>query len=117
MYEFGKVLPGLRAQVEKDIIRPEPDQQKVLALVISLMERTYIRIGNSGYENKFPGTIINWRWSIAVRRMLIHRPYRLEPSDECPIADGNYRVVATNISGEGSAEAVLGFRVGVGFGA
>ena len=53
MYEFGKALPGLRAQVEKDIIRPEPDQQKVLALVISLMERTYIRIGNSGYEKLY----------------------------------------------------------------
>lgn len=31
--------------------------------------------------------------------------------------DGNYRIVATNISGEGSAEAVLGFSLGVGFGA
>lgn len=85
--------------------------------VILLVYVSPLLAGNSGYENKFPGTIINWRWSIAVRRMLIHRPYRLEPSDECPIADGNYRVVATNISGEGSAEAVLGFRVGVGFGA
>jgi hypothetical protein len=33
------------------------------------------------------------------------------------LTNGNYRVVATNISGEGSAEAVLGFSVGVGFGA
>lgn len=53
MYEFGKALPGLREQVEIDIMRPEPDQQKVLALVISLMERTYIRIGNSGYEKLY----------------------------------------------------------------
>ncbi len=30
------------------------------------------------------------------------------------LTDGNYRVVATNISGEGSAEAVLGFCVGFG---
>ena len=32
------------------------------------------------------------------------------------LSHGNYRIVATNISGEGSAEAVLGFSVGVGFG-
>jgi DNA topoisomerase-1 len=53
MYEFGKALPSLRLQVEKDLARAEPDQQKVLALVISLMERTYIRIGNSGYEKLY----------------------------------------------------------------
>jgi len=40
MYEFGKALPSLRLQVEIDLARPEPDQQKVLALVISLMEPT-----------------------------------------------------------------------------
>ena len=33
------------------------------------------------------------------------------------LTNGNYRLVATNISGEGSADAVLGFSLGVGFGA
>jgi|SRR5687768_16543626 len=33
------------------------------------------------------------------------------------LTNGKYRLVATNVSGEGSAEAVLGFSVGVGFGA
>src|SRR5690606_7664529 len=32
------------------------------------------------------------------------------------LSDANYRIVATNVSGEGSAEAILGFSVGVGFG-
>lgn len=53
MYEFGKVLPKLRMQVEQDMAKKELCQEKVLALVISLMERTYIRIGNSGYEKLY----------------------------------------------------------------
>lgn len=50
LLEFGQALPALRGQLERDISRKEPDEKKVLALVVSLMERTYIRIGNSGYE-------------------------------------------------------------------
>jgi DNA topoisomerase-1 len=50
LFEFGKMLPLLRAQVEKDLSLKELTDRKVIALVISLMERTYIRIGNSSYE-------------------------------------------------------------------
>jgi DNA topoisomerase I len=53
MYEFGKRLPKLRLRIERDIQLPELPQDKVIALVISLMERTYIRIGNSGYEKLY----------------------------------------------------------------
>lgn len=53
LYEFGKALPGIRAKVEADMSKPELTQEKVLALVVSLMERTYIRIGNSGYEKLY----------------------------------------------------------------
>lgn len=50
MIEFGKSLPSLRLQLEKDLSFKELGVQKVLATVISLMERTYIRIGNATYE-------------------------------------------------------------------
>lgn len=50
LYEFGKILPQLRLQLEKDLAKKELTQQKVLATVISLMERTYIRIGSNEYE-------------------------------------------------------------------
>lgn len=53
LYEFGKALPSLRAKVEKDLAGKELSQDRVLALVVSLMERTYIRIGNSGYEKLY----------------------------------------------------------------
>ena len=50
LYEFGKALPAMRKQLEKDISIPDLCERKVLATVILLMERTYIRIGNYGYE-------------------------------------------------------------------
>lgn len=50
MYEFGKALPQLRLQVEEDMQLKELCERKVLATVISLMERTYIRVGNAEYE-------------------------------------------------------------------
>jgi DNA topoisomerase-1 len=53
LYEFGKVLPRIRTKVEEDFKKKELCQEKVLALVVSLMERTYIRIGNSGYEKLY----------------------------------------------------------------
>jgi DNA topoisomerase-1 len=48
--EFGEKLPGLRLQVEKDLSAGILNERKVIATVISLMERTYIRIGNAEYE-------------------------------------------------------------------
>jgi DNA topoisomerase-1 len=53
LYEFGKALPDIRSRVEKDYSKNGLSQEKVLALVVSLMERTYIRIGNSGYEKLY----------------------------------------------------------------
>ncbi len=47
---FGEKLPLLRLQIEKDLSHKELCVEKILATVISVMERTYIRIGNSEYE-------------------------------------------------------------------
>lgn len=51
--EFGKVLPAMRLQMEKDLSLPGLSQDKVLAAVVSLMERTSIRVGNSFYEKVY----------------------------------------------------------------
>lgn len=53
LYEFGKSLPQMRLKIEEDFKQKELTQEKVLATVISLMERTYIRIGNSSYEKMY----------------------------------------------------------------
>ncbi len=50
LYAFGTALPSLRVKMEKDLSLPGLPLQKVLATVVSLMERTNIRIGNNSYE-------------------------------------------------------------------
>lgn len=50
LYEFGRALPGLRAKIEDDFHDRELTREKVLATILSLMERTYIRVGNNEYE-------------------------------------------------------------------
>jgi DNA topoisomerase I len=53
LHEFGKVLPSVRLQLEKDLSLPTLNQEKVLAAVVSLMERTNIRVGNNMYEKLY----------------------------------------------------------------
>jgi len=50
LLEFGKGLPNLRLRLEKDLALKDISANKVIATVISLMERTYIRVGNESYE-------------------------------------------------------------------
>ena len=53
LHEFGKVLPSIRLQLEKDLSLPGLPVAKVLAAAVSLMERTHIRIGNNLYEKLY----------------------------------------------------------------
>jgi DNA topoisomerase I len=53
LIDFGNALPGIRAQLEKDLSSPGLSLKKVLAVVVSLMERTNIRVGNSFYEKTY----------------------------------------------------------------
>ena len=53
MLQFGMALPKIRLQLEKDLSIKNLDKRKVLALVVSLMERTNIRIGNNIYEKLY----------------------------------------------------------------
>ncbi len=49
MMAFGRALPRIRVQVEKDLARPGLPREKVLATVVRLLETTRIRIGNEEY--------------------------------------------------------------------
>lgn len=53
LLEFGKQLPAIRLQIEKDLSLPGFPREKVLAVVVSLMERTNIRVGNAFYEKLY----------------------------------------------------------------
>ncbi|MEO7800935.1 MAG: DNA topoisomerase IB, partial [Ginsengibacter sp.] len=53
LLDFGKVLPGIRKQLNKDLSLQDLPLNKVLAAVVSLMERTSIRVGNNMYEKLY----------------------------------------------------------------
>lgn len=53
MIEFGKVLPQLRERLQRDLNQPGFPESKVLAMVLILMEKTLIRIGNDEYEKLY----------------------------------------------------------------
>ena len=54
MLAFGRALPKLRATLEKHLAQPGMGRDKVMATVVSLLDSTLIRVGNSRYakENK-----------------------------------------------------------------
>jgi DNA topoisomerase-1 len=53
LYSFGKVLPRIRKKVQKDLRLRGLPREKVLAALISLMEETNIRVGNTLYERLY----------------------------------------------------------------
>src|SRR4051812_38893362 len=46
MAAFGRALPTIRARIEQDLKRRGLPREKVLAAVVSLLEKTLIRVGN-----------------------------------------------------------------------
>lgn len=50
---FAAHLPSIRNQVDKDLSRKNLDHDKVVALVVRLMELTSIRVGNESYKKLY----------------------------------------------------------------
>jgi DNA topoisomerase-1 len=46
---FGRALPKIRAAVARDLRSPGLSRQKIIAVAVTLLERTAIRIGNEEY--------------------------------------------------------------------
>jgi len=57
LLDFAASLPRIRRRVARDLVRPGLPKEKVLAVVLRLMESTLIRIGNEHYvrENQSYG--------------------------------------------------------------
>ncbi|MEO6405605.1 MAG: DNA topoisomerase IB [Ferruginibacter sp.] len=53
MQKFGTLLPAIRTQLEKDLSLQDMPQDKIMAAIVSLMERTNIRVGNNVYEKLY----------------------------------------------------------------
>lgn len=49
MIHFGNALPRIRERVAADLARPGMPREKILAVVVRLLETTYIRVGNEEY--------------------------------------------------------------------
>jgi DNA topoisomerase I len=52
MLVFGAALPKIRERVEADLALPGLPRNKVLATIVSIMERTFIRVGNEEYAKQ-----------------------------------------------------------------
>jgi DNA topoisomerase-1 len=47
---FGRALPAIRATVERDLARPGLPREKVLATMVALLDRTFVRVGDERYR-------------------------------------------------------------------
>ncbi len=52
MLAFGKALPRIRRQVDKDMSRTTLSRERVVATVVHLLDTTNIRVGNDEYARK-----------------------------------------------------------------
>lgn len=53
MAAFGEALPKLRARLSKDLKIRSLSREKVIAIALSVMEQTLIRVGNAAYEKEY----------------------------------------------------------------
>ena len=69
MVEFGLALPKVRKKIEAQLAQPGIGRDKVMATVISLLDATLIRIGNSQYarDNRSYGLTTLRNKHVAVR--------------------------------------------------
>ncbi len=78
MVVFGAALPKIRRRVKKDLAVPGLPREKVLATVVQLLERTFIRIGNEEYakENKSFGLTTMRNRHVKVKGHTVHFQFR-----------------------------------------
>ena len=53
MVAFGEALPLLRERMVKDLGKRDLTREKVIAIALSVMEQTLIRVGNAAYEKEY----------------------------------------------------------------
>lgn len=51
--QFGEKLPDIRKRIHEDLKHTSLDKNKVIAIALSVMEETLIRIGNASYEKLY----------------------------------------------------------------
>jgi DNA topoisomerase-1 len=78
MLAFARVLPALRRRVARDLSQPPLSRAHVLATVVSLLERTHIRVGNEAYatENGSHGLTTLRDRHVTVRGSRVHFAFK-----------------------------------------
>jgi DNA topoisomerase I len=64
LHEFGRKLPAIRRRVARDLASSKLDRKQVLAAIVRLMDRTFIRVGGERYRkenNSFGATTLQNR--------------------------------------------------------
>lgn len=78
MLRFSQVLPTLRERIEHDMERPGLPRRKVLAMLVRLLEKTHIRVGNDEYakQNRSYGLTTLRRRHVNVRGATLKFEFR-----------------------------------------
>lgn len=78
MVVFGAALPKIRKRVAADLERRGLPKEKVLAAIVSIMERTFIRVGNEEYarENHSYGLTTMLNKHVAVKGEKVRFKFR-----------------------------------------
>ena len=91
MIVFADALPKIRRRVRKDMALPDLPREKVLATVVELLERTFIRVGNEEYarDNKSFGLTTLRNRHVEVKGATVHFSFRGKSgiNHEIPIQD------------------------------
>ena len=78
MEVFGRALPALRRQIARDLRQPALSRERVLATVVTLLEKTLIRVGNDEYAraNRSFGLTTLENRHVRVRGARVHFKFR-----------------------------------------
>ena len=71
--DFGRALPLLRAQVERDLTGKPTDRDTVIAAIVRLLDRGHIRVGNEAYaqaNKSYGATTLRVRHATVARSKL-----------------------------------------------
>lgn len=94
MLEFSEVLPLLRQRIERDLRGDDLTRRQVLATVVSLLDRTLIRVGNDEYarENRSYGLTTLRRRHVQIDGAMVRFSFRGKSGVEHSVAINDVRL-------------------------
>jgi DNA topoisomerase-1 len=94
MLEFSEALPALRERIERDLRGEDLSRKQLLAMLVRLLDRTLIRVGNDEYmrENRSYGLTTLRRRHVRVDGAMLHFSFRGKSGVEHSIALTDPRV-------------------------